>query len=257
LARIKRIVGESAAREPLPRSQTLPVVLLFAALASMIWRPQHAAPDLRAALDHLPQQALALLSGNPLLIERPALSISLPRPTIQPVRANSALQASPATPALEVPTRAVEIAPPQVSVATTDQLWAAREAAKVPTTVETPAPAPESADPVSQAPRSSPLRMVPPSYPDSARSAGIEGAVEIEYQIGTDGAVRQMRVIRAHPSGIIEGAAKAALGAWRFPATAAGEKRTQNFAFTLHNRARTEVDCTAPTGSLICRHPGD
>jgi hypothetical protein len=66
-----------------------------------------------------------------------------------------------------------------------------------------------------------------------------------------------MRVLHAQPAGLFEEAAKAALGAWRFPASTAGQARTQNFAFTLHGKAGADDKCQSPTGTLICRHPGD
>jgi hypothetical protein len=56
---------------------------------------------------------------------------------------------------------------------------------------------------------------------------------------------------------MFEDAAKAALGAWRFPASAAGQVRTQNFAFTLRGKLAADDKCQSPTGTLICRHPGD
>jgi TonB family protein len=102
-----------------------------------------------------------------------------------------------------------------------------------------------------------PLQIVPPAYPPRAMAAGIEGSVELSYRIGADGGVSQVRVLSAQPAGLFEDAAKAALVAWRFPASAAGQVRTQNFAFTLHGKAGADDKCQSPTGTLICRHPGD
>jgi TonB family protein len=87
--------------------------------------------------------------------------------------------------------------------------------------------------------------------------AGIEGSVELSFRIGTDGGVTQVHVVHAQPAGMFEDAAKAALGAWRFPPSAAGQVRTQNFAFTLHGKTGVDDKCQSPTGTLICRHPGD
>jgi TonB family protein len=85
--------------------------------------------------------------------------------------------------------------------------------------------------------------------------AGIEGAVELEYAIKADGSVGQIRVVHARPANVFEDAAKTALRGWLFPASKAGDKRTQNFAFSLHGSSHTEDPCQAPTGSLICRRP--
>ena len=43
------------------------------------------------------------------------------------------------------------------------------------------------------------VRYVPPVYPDVARAARIEGTVILEAVIGTDGAVREVRVLRPAP----------------------------------------------------------
>jgi protein TonB len=93
-------------------------------------------------------------------------------------------------------------------------------------------------------------------YPAQAMIAGIEGAVELEYRIGANGSVGQIRVIRARPTGIFDEAAKTALRGWQFPAQSGGELHRQNFAFTLHGQSKAEEQCQAPTGSLICRKPG-
>ena len=84
-------------------------------------------------------------------------------------------------------------------------------------------------------------------------AAGIEGSVQLSYRIGADGGVSQVRVLHAQPAGLFEDAAKAALGAWRFPASAAGQARTQNFAFTLRGKTGGDDQCLSPTGTLICR----
>ena len=62
----------------------------------------------------------------------------------------------------------------------------------------------------------------------TTQSAGTEGAVELEYRIGANGNVGQIRVVSAHPAGIFDEAAKTALRGWQFPPASGGEKRTQN-----------------------------
>jgi protein TonB len=121
--------------------------------------------------------------------------------------------------------------------------------------IETPLAPPEAAAETKGVSKASPLHVVPPAYPSQAMVAGIEGAVELEYVIKADGSVGQIRILQARPSNVFDEAAKAALRGWLFPTSSAGEKRTQNFAFSLHGSSHTEEQCKAPTGSLICRHP--
>jgi TonB family protein len=232
----------------LPRSYLLPIVLMLAAFASLIWR-QHAT-ETSVALNRISAEALALVRG-PLLVDRQRLRIDLPRPEIQT--------------GISLPV----IAPTAVDFPSTARTENAEKPAPVPLSAAIPQlPAPAAQPPVAaSAPESaalplpkksvSPLHVVPPEYPQSAMSAGIEGEVALEYQVDASGNVAQIRVISAHPAGVFEAAAKAALRAWRFPAASGNEKHTQNFAFTLHGRNRTEEQCQAPTGSLICRHPGE
>jgi len=253
LARVRRIVGETEAPEPLPRSYALPIALVLIAFFALIWRPQHR-PEAEAMLQRISAKALALVSGNPWLIERPALAFALPVPEIQPVQ-RSALKIAPAT--------ATVVAPPTAS------RDVAESVAPLPASAPAvPAPSPpvheaelSTAAPEAPAPhvaeKSSPLHVVAPVYPPGAMSAGIEGAVELEYLIDGGGYVRQIRVLHAQPVGVFEAAAKTALSAWRFPASSSAEKRTQNFAFTLHGHNHVEEQCQAPTGTLICRRPGD
>ena len=247
LSRIKRIVGEPETAEPLPRSYALPLVFVCAAMLSLIWRQQHTAADLEAGLNRISAQALALLNATSFQVERPVLAVNLPRPQIQPVRANVAIPpiAVAVAPSSE---RLPEVPAPVVPVQS-EPLVPAPAAPVVPAAVETPAPA------AAAAPKSSPLRVVAPVYPSQAMAAGVEGAVELEYSIKTDGSVGQIRIIHAHPLSIFDDAAKTALRGWLFPASSAGEKRTQNFAFSLHGSSHGEEQCQAPTGSLICRRP--
>ena len=61
------------------------------------------------------------------------------------------------------------------------------------------------------------VRYVPPVYPDVARAARIEGTVILEAVIGTDGAVREVRVLR--PAPFLEAAAVEAVRQWVFTPT--------------------------------------
>jgi protein TonB len=77
------------------------------------------------------------------------------------------------------------------------------------------APAMEQAvevTPEGRAPRV--IKEVNPVYPDDAREAKVEGMVEVEATIGTDGKVTDVRVIRSVP--MLDDAAVAAVRAWEF-----------------------------------------
>ena len=252
LSRIRRIVGEPEMAEPLPRSYTLPLVLVCAAMLSLIWRQQHTSADLEAALNRIPAQALALLSAASLQIERQPLTLNLPHPQVQPVTANVAIAVAPReTTATEI--HVIEKPAPLVVPVQTEPA-ASAPPASAQTAIEAPLVA-TAATPQSAAPKSSPLHVVAPVYPSQAMVAGVEGAVELEYAIKADGSTGQIRVLHAKPANVFDDAAKTALRGWLFPTSSAGEKRTQSFAFTLHGSSHTEEQCQAPTGSLICRRP--
>jgi protein TonB len=81
------------------------------------------------------------------------------------------------------------------------------------------APAVEA--PVVQATEVTPSRPLPrvvkevkPKYPDDARAAKVEGTVEVEVTIGTEGTVTGARVIRSVP--MLDDAALAAVRQWEF-----------------------------------------
>lgn len=246
LTRIRRIVGASAIAQPAPRN-ALPLLLAAATLAFGALRMQQRTADLAAALQALPAQALAVVSGNSQLIAAPGLSISLPVPQIAPLSAVVAGEAAADT--------TVRIAPARTELAGAALV---RIRDLTPDRAHLPALVPQFADAsVVPNPQAMPLQVVAPVYPPRAMVAGVEGRVELSYRVGADGGVNEVRVLHAQPAGVFDQAAKAALGAWRFPASAAGQSRTQNFAFTLSGKPGTDDKCLSPTGTLICRHPGD
>ena len=247
LTRIRRIVGASAMAQPAPRNALLPLLLAAATLAFGAWRMQQRNADLAAALEALPARALAVVSGNPQLIAAPGLSVSLPVPEIAPLAPIAAGEAAADTP--------IHIAPERARLA---GAALARIRDLTPARAHLPAFVPQLADAaVAPDPEAAPLQVVAPVYPPRAMAAGVEGRVELSYRIGADGGVSQGRVLHAQPAGMFDEAARAALGAWRFPASAAGQSRTQNFAFTLRGKSGADDKCLSPTGTLICRHPGD
>ena len=61
-----------------------------------------------------------------------------------------------------------------------------------------------------------PLVRVPPQYPQRANSRGIEGWVQLEFTITESGAVTDIVVVAAEPSGYFERAASRALSRWKY-----------------------------------------
>ena len=53
-------------------------------------------------------------------------------------------------------------------------------------------------------------------YPVSAREAGVEGFVVVEYDVLADGSVSNARVVESEPAGVFDRAALATVSAWRF-----------------------------------------
>ncbi|MFQ5535087.1 MAG: energy transducer TonB [Sphingomonadales bacterium] len=61
-----------------------------------------------------------------------------------------------------------------------------------------------------------PLVRVPPQYPRRAEAAGIEGYVDLEFDISKTGAVINPRVVEAYPSSIFNRAALRAILKWKY-----------------------------------------
>jgi TonB family protein len=59
-------------------------------------------------------------------------------------------------------------------------------------------------------------RYVPPVYPESARNRNIGGWVDLTFLVGVDGAVSEVAVVGAQPSGTFEQAAIDAVRRWRY-----------------------------------------
>jgi len=253
LARIRRIVGVEG-HDPLPRNATWPVLLVLAAMVCFAVRPRDASmPELISALARVPVESLAIMSGNPRLIvapyKAPRLSMNAPPLTLQtdPALAPSSVPvadttASAVTIGVDRPRIDTLAAAPQP--AAVRDLLAARAA---------PLPSPPIAADLYGAPAR--LQMVAPVYPPRAMSAGVEGNVELEYSVGTDGSPGNVRVIRAQPEGVFDAAAISALAQWRFQGGNGASRYVQNFAFTLHKEPGTasKEKCQQVIGSLICR----
>ena len=59
-------------------------------------------------------------------------------------------------------------------------------------------------------------RYVPPQFPQVAQQRGIDGWVDLQFLVGTDGAVGDLKVVGAQPVGIFEQAALDAVRRWRY-----------------------------------------
>ena len=104
-----------------------------------------------------------------------------------------------------------------------DERAAAQRAAAAATArPATPAPA-QTAAPATSAPKtaaaSTELRAIStpsPRYPPDAYRSGTQGEVQVEFTVGTDGAVSNARVVRATPPRVFDREALAAVKRWRF-----------------------------------------
>jgi TonB family protein len=73
-----------------------------------------------------------------------------------------------------------------------------------------------------------------PQFPELARQRGIEGWVDLQFLVGTDGTVSDVAVVGAQPAGMFEAAALEAVRHWRYqPVTRDGH--------TVSQRARVRV----------------
>ncbi|HZP68140.1 MAG TPA: TonB family protein [Rudaea sp.] len=255
LARIKRIVAVDS-HDPLPRNNAWPVLLVVAAMVCFALRPQQHASDLGAALAKAPAQGLALVTGNPRLAPAaaaPAAALPAVEQHAEPVL--------PAVAPAPMPNEAA-VEPVRIDLPRADKVALPAAAAQqirnlASRALPTEAPSFEAASLSPQLPNL--LRKVAPAYPAHAMAARVEGIVELEYAIGGDGSVRDVRVLRAQPEGVFDAAAKAALGQWLFEtpsAENAGARYVQNFEFTLHGKPASPDNgkCQQVLGSLICRH---
>jgi protein TonB len=72
-------------------------------------------------------------------------------------------------------------------------------------------------------------RYVAPQFPELARTRGIEGWVDLQFLVGTDGSVSELTVVGAQPAGIFEQAALDAVRQWRYQAvTRAGQNVSEH-----------------------------
>lgn len=66
-----------------------------------------------------------------------------------------------------------------------------------------------------------PVSTPPPRYPPEALRAGTSGEVQVEFTVGTNGAVTSARVVRSTPARVFDREAVNAVRSWRFQPVAA------------------------------------
>lgn len=76
-----------------------------------------------------------------------------------------------------------------------------------------------------------PVRIVPPAYPPVAYRQGLAGSVTLRFVVTADGRTRDIRVLAAHPHGVFDAAAIAAVRQWRFEPVAQPTPVVQTIAF--------------------------
>lgn len=62
------------------------------------------------------------------------------------------------------------------------------------------------------------IQCPPPAYPALARQAHVQGVVQLDAVIGTDGKVKSVQLISGHP--LLSGAAMQAVRGWKYKPTA-------------------------------------
>jgi TonB family protein len=70
------------------------------------------------------------------------------------------------------------------------------------------------------------------NYPPLAKMTRTDGNVSVEFEIGPDGVPKGTKVVAGHP--LLRAAAQDAIGKWRFPTSAAGQRLQAVFEFALN-----------------------
>ena len=262
LERIRRIVGaQSVLYDPLPRSGGWPVFLLVA-VGMLAALRLHVPANVTGTLT--PAQAVAVLSGNPRLVEPAPVAAAAPSPTLAPPLVVAAPTAAPGTnertaAPLADATPIIPLARPRIVVAAAAPLplRAGDIRERISVLPGLPAPAVETPDVRSIAPVApAALVRVQPDYPIHEKIRGVTGKVDLQFGIDSAGGVVDVRVLRSSPENVFDRVAINALKQWRFVAgDTAGQVYTQSFAFALGGTpVKAESPCREVIGSHICRH---
>lgn len=99
---------------------------------------------------------------------------------------------------------------------------------------------------------------VAPAYPPDAMARGVEGYVEVRFQVDLDGLVTAPEVVAAEPAGVFEQAALAAVGRWRYTRPV-GEPQTvtERIDFTISDALFSLRPGAARPGAAPQAVPGD
>ena len=101
------------------------------------------------------------------------------------------------------------------------------------------------------------LVEVLPAYPPEALVAGIEGVVEVSFNVTPEGTVSDAEIVSAEPSGVFEQAALAALSGWRYTRDAGGATAslTETIEFNLSSALFALRPTAAATRSAAPSEP--
>ena len=123
---------------------------------------------------------------------------------------------------------------------------------------EHPAAVPLVADGAARAaPAGLPVSTVRPKYPWRARANGVEGFVELAFEVDPDGNVGEVEVLGSIPEGIFDRAASSALRKWKFlplPDGEATRRMVKTFDFSLEEKLEPKKKrrTCAVTGRRTC-----
>lgn len=264
LERAQLIAGSSPSRRTSGAAlhMTLPLLLLLTAAAVLQW--PH---DRRIAQAGIEIPATLATPPRPIWIWP---RVSMPQTPPPRLHLQASMLATAAAPAAAMPAPIAEI--PAKATATTG---ITASTSPSPPAITASAPGDMASSPIAQAgtppasaaPATPPrvLHVQQPVYPDLAARRGIQGMVVLEFALGTDGRVRDARVVSADPAGVFDDSALAALRGWRFaPPTAAAAharyRQALEFALTPAREGAQRTlpavaNCRIVTGSHICRSP--
>jgi TonB family protein len=110
----------------------------------------------------------------------------------------------------------------------------ARAAVATADTAAAPAPAaPAEAPRRSNGNPSAPVAIStpPPEFPGGARRSNKAGYVVVNYTVGTDGRVGNVRIVESSPRGVFDHAVQSALARWRFQPPSTPREVTHTFYF--------------------------
>jgi protein TonB len=86
-----------------------------------------------------------------------------------------------------------------------------------------------------------PQVRIQPDYPIQARQKGIEGWVDVQFTVGTDGSVRNPVVLASEPKSIFDQAALQAVRGWKYNPKIQGGKPVERAGLTVRIRFQLET----------------